>query len=299
MDSSLNTDKRINKLKNKKKDIIISEAVITEQKPKQEQHTKIEQENKKDSLIITSQDNSNNSENIKENIDLQNSTTNKEKKKVTFKENPEITEIKNEKNTNKKMNINNNIDSNKIINSIIYDIQLYLSLNDKIDEKLYNLITEYLSTEHLKNILEERDCRSVCSNMLCGKEFVKNDKSVYFNSKKKEFVKVDLVDFFCDVKCFQKFKDLMEKAGKFDYLKFVQVDFIYPLTRLDDFYPNNLYIKKITKSAKILLSEKHESNEVLEILKQKYNKYFMPELDEFFDITTKDFSNVELNKIFK
>ena len=240
------------KLKNKKKDIISADV---EQPMNKKEETK-------------------NDESKKENPKVEEITTELEKEQT--KEN------KNEQNQESNSKIS------ALINKIIYNIQLLFSMHSKLDEKLFSLLVKYLSRDHMKDILEERDCRQVCGNILCGKKLNrnKNDK-LYYNSKMKEFVKEEIVDFFCDVRCMQKFKDALKISDKFDYFTLARLDALCAFTMLPDFFSDNMYINNISKFANMILVELKKDPNDLKIYEKK--------LTEYFEVDEKDLDNLVIS----
>lgn len=204
------------------------------------------------------------------------------KKEETKKSEPVIEEINTESQKPEEPKQNTSQTNSKTIayiNKIIYNIQLLLSIHNLIDDKLYNLLIGYLSKEHLKDILEERDCKEICGNMLCGKKLNRDrNRRFYYDSKSKDFIKEEIVDFFCDVRCMQKFKDALKVSQKFDYFMLARVEALCAFSLLPDFFPDNNYIENIAKFSKMILYEMKKEPEDLKIYEKKINDYF--EIDE-------------------
>ena len=185
-----------------------------------------------------------------------------------------------EKKNDIKEDIKKNMDSidTNILNKIIFNIQLLLSLHNQIDERLYNIVINYLSSNNLKEILEERDCGGVCGNMLCGKKLLKEkNNKFYFNSKTKDFVKDDIEDFFCDVRCLQKFKDVLKISNKFDYFSLARLEALFYLSFLTEYYPDNKYISNISKFSKVIYEKKIKDgnhNKDIDRLEKSFRNYF-------------------------
>jgi hypothetical protein len=124
-----------------------------------------------------------------------------------------------------------------------------------------------------------------CGNILCG-EKLKGDKSkktFYYNSNIKEFRKENAMEFFCDVRCFQKFKDLTSIAQKFDFLRLLNVETIFVMSILNDFYPQNKYLEEISALSKIILNQERnylDNKEFFEEIRKKYDKFFSEESEE-------------------
>jgi hypothetical protein len=251
MEEMVNTTKK-DKLKNKKKDIITQDNQFTKQEPKKKPDQEIQQE-----------------------LTVQPQGKEQTEKKVTFKDDIEVNTFKPTSATKetKAPEISNKI--NKILTTISFNIQLLLSLYSQVDDKLYAILSKYLSPEHVKNILEERDCRSICGNMLCGQKLQKPEvKKYYYDSKKKDFIKDDIIDYFCDIKCLQKFKDLCKLSQAFDYFSLMRLDFLIMLSVLPDYFPEIKYIDKIATLSKTIIEEKKPSQADIDRYSLVYQKYF-------------------------
>lgn len=200
-----------------------------------------------------------------------------------------------------KIEINEN--NSSTINKIIFNIQLLLSLTNKVDEKLVNVFSFLLSQDHLKLIVEERDCREVCCNLLCGMKIKKNKSGkLFYNPQFKSFTKDDVMDLFCDVRCFQKFKDLSYIASKFDYFRLLNIETIFLFTIISEYYPKNQYLDKISHLAQGLLNSaqsKFGLEEKLKEYKGKYDKYFVDdEIVEKVENLDINEGEVAINKMF-
>lgn len=254
------------KLKNKKKDIITVENTSTYNNSSvntlknEEKLSKINEENEDEEANT-----------IKGDINIEDINTDSNKN-INFSTPSNINKIE------------SNEDNNTIINKILFQTQLLAAMTNKLDEKLTYLLSTFISHEHLKGILEERDCREICSNLLCGENMKKvkqNEKKYYYNSSTTEFNKDSLLDFFCDIKCFQKFKELADICKNFDYFRLLNIETVFLFSILCDFYPKNLYLEEISKLAQIILNKnKKISKEILEDFKVKYVKYFTYEIQE-------------------
>lgn len=242
-----------------------------------------------------------------------NKTKKKQKDIITIERNVEIkpedkvnentTVTEENVNTNKvSNNISDSTDNNSVITKVLYKLQLLLSMTNKLDEKILQLLSQLLSEEHLRNILEERDCRGICGNLLCGLKLNLNeDKHKYsYNNNFKLFTKENAFDYFCDVKCFQKFKDLLNQAKKFDYLRLLNMQNIYTLAILKEFYPTNKYLEEISTLAFTMLNKElrfTSNQEHYQQIRGKYIKYFSDEI--IVEVVTEENSNeINLNKIF-
>jgi hypothetical protein len=210
-------------------------------------------------------------------------------RKVTFKDQIEINTFDNKENKKEslggekqaKPNTKNDAKVTLTMNTISFNIQLLLSMYNAIDLKLYYLLNRYLSPEHIRNILEERDSREICGNILCGKGIHRpKNKKYYYDAKQKDFIKDDIIDYFCDIKCFQKFKELTKLSQAFDYFTLLRVDFLVMLTVLPEYFPEVKYIEKISELSKTILEEKKPDTAEVDRIKLNYQKYFDEEEEE-------------------
>lgn len=297
-----------NKLKNKKKDVIFADNMRETPIKKSEENTK-DQNNS----INSSENKQNNLQNPlledfeKEKFakkEINNSTINQ--KDITDDTNKER-KMNEEKKDVKNLDAEQSSTNNNYINHVIFNIQLFFSQNKKICPKIYELLINFLSVDHLKAILEERDCLELCGNILCNNQLSKlKTKKYFYNSKTKEFEKEDVLSFFCDVRCFQKFKDAMKIANNFDYLRLFKFDTLYVLYNSKNFYIGEIYLKKIAYLIKPLYenSLKNVDEITIDIIKTKYENYFNVKNDE----TNKNIENeiidskenvIQLNTVFE
>jgi len=301
-----------NKLKNKKKDIILSDN-YTETSVKKP----IESKNNHniDSKLPGNEPITTKNALFKDSEKLQ--FTEKEKEVDTSSTNKKEISNNSTYNTltkeNDKKEEKNNLDSNQsssnsnLINHIIFNIQVFFSQKKNICHKIYELLLNYLSVDHLKVILEERDCNEVCGNILCNKQIFKSKSKKYFyNSKTKEFVKEDVLSYFCDVRCFQKFKDAMKIANNFDYLRLFKFESLFIFYNLKNYYNGEIYLKKIAYLIKPLyeVSLNNIDNITLDIIKTQYDNYFRDNSEEAADKKNNYEDNmnhnvIELNKVFE
>jgi len=302
----------MSKLKNKKKDIILADN-ITETTIKKTEEIKANDVNANKNLVQNS---------IKlENPLLENSEkeieTNKTKNEENVDHCKEISKSENEgniesikKDEENKYDAEQTSSNNNIVNHVIFNIQLFFSRDKKIYTIIYELFINYLSVEHLKAILEERDCIEVCGNILCDNKIEKAKmKKFYYNSKLKEFVKEDVLSFFCDVRCFQKFKDGIKIANNFDFLRLFKFESLYLFYNIKNYFSEELYLKKISGIIKPLYETylKNIDGIKLEMLKVKYDNYFLEEKNkkqedknsESEKSSNKKENSFELNKVFE
>ncbi len=266
------------KLKNKKKDIIQAEMQPVTQ-----------------SSMSKTNDNKDNKENdnIKDNKDKLEIET-----KVINENEQKDEKDEKEENINKDSNTNSgtlpadeNIQKSKAndstINKIIFNIQLLLSVNDNVDIKLINTICLYLSHDNLKVIIEERECRGVCSNPICCKIVGDNsssgsNKKYYYDAMSDNFTKDDIFTMFCCIECFNLFKEFSIIASRFDYFRFLKIESLYLFYILPNYYKKSEYLNKISDLAKSILdknkvfeNERIRDASILTNLKEKYDKYFL------------------------
>lgn len=270
MNSENLSDKALEKLKNKKKDIIQPEKALIQ--------TLLNNAETKEATDKVK--NNNLSNNLNNNNEISNNKTSQEEVK-----NSNIETNDNNTNSNN-LNIMSNIPDNsktiKLFDKIITTIQEYLALTTKVDAKLFQILTSYISMDQLKVILEERDCLNICGNLQCDNGIESSlSKKFKFNLQTKEFSRDDVKDFFCSEKCFEAFKALMIQIASYDYLLVTAFEPIYVLSRIEDFYPQNKYLKNLSLAAKNFINFKYKDKETKE-LRDKYNKFFIPELDDFF-----------------
>jgi hypothetical protein len=261
------------KLKNKKKDVIVADINMQDNKTKTVSEVKVST-----SDIIEGKKSDGNSENKQ---------TNNESSNII----PNIKEIDSNENTKKSLN------------KIILNLQFLLSLCDKVDEKLLNIFSVFLSTEQFQSILEERDCRGLCGNMLCDRKiFSKNsgEKKYIYSTTPTNFLKENVNDFFCDVRCFQKFREVYEIAKKFDYFRLMHIDSISLFSILSDYYPENYYLTEIKLSAENILANnknKLNLNVIKDKIKLKYDKYFFDD-KSIIEVDKEDYG-IEIKNIFE
>jgi hypothetical protein len=176
--------------------------------------------------------------------------------------------------------------SNKLIKDLIFQIQLMLSYNKKIDPKLVEFLMKFLSEGNLKEILEERDSEGFCGNISCEIPNSNNGKDRYeYDYKHKKFLKNELNSLFCNVKCLQKYKDLNKICEKFDYMLMTKEKTYYELTLLRDYFPNNSQINAVSEIAgKFLeLNRISLSPEKIQKIRTGLNKLFVDDIEKFLN----------------
>ena len=194
--------------------------------------------------------------------------------------------------------------TSKLLNKITLRLQTLLSIYPKVEEKLACVLIKFISPEHIKNILEERDCNNFCGNFLCDRVLNKEkekDKRLFYNPETKKFTKDDLLSFFCNVKCFQIFKDFCKVAESFDYLYLTSKESTIIFNILIDYFPNNKYLKQISDIAKELITlNKIEMNETYKSIRDKLNKLFIEDLDQYlnFDDVKITEESVDVSALF-
>jgi hypothetical protein len=248
------------KLKNKKKDVIVADISTVAQNAKP-----VNEGTLPHNSIINEISSNTNTESTHEN--KQTFNTQKVEGNVPSKNNQ----------------IEDNDSSKNLINKIILNLQFLLSISNKVDAKLLNLCSFFLSTEHFQSILEERDCREICGNMLCDKKIMEKAShgkkyTYYYNVQ--QFSKENPAELFCDMICFQKFKDAYAVAKKFDYFRLLHIDTIILFYILTDYYPNNIYLTENKLNAEKILNSFKKNRKIditIERVKEKYNDYFFEE----------------------
>jgi hypothetical protein len=250
----------MDKLKNKKKDVITLEGSLIKSTSE---------------IAMTAQ---NPSSVVEDNLN-NNKNKNEESKPIPVDSNDNST--REHKISSK---INDTESNNSTIKKILFKIQLLLSMTNKLDSKLLTILTRLLSEEHLKGILEERDSRGICGNLSCGSKLVtklENSEKYYYNFNSKDFSKDTVSDFFCDVKCYQKFKYILIITKNFDYLRLLNVETIFLLSIIKEFFANNSYLEEISVLSNQILSKQYliqtsqENSHYFVSLKEKYTKYFL------------------------
>ena len=189
-----------------------------------------------------------------------------------------------------------------ITDKILFQIQLLLSMTDKVDEKIVNVFVPLLSKEHFQNILEERECRSICVNFLCSEKIKnKSNGKIVYNIIRDEFSRDNIFDYFCSKECFEKYRKwTMQSIEKFDYLNILSLSNIFLLTNIKDCYPENKYLERIADLADNILQEYLRNNKQLKLdnyfqhHRLRIAKIFIDNFDEL--IKDQEFSNKEEDK---
>lgn len=159
-----------------------------------------------------------------------------------------------------------------LMNKILFEIQLLFSMTDKIDDKLNKAISPLLSQENLKNILLERECRSICGYPRCNNQITnKTTGKASFNKLLNLFSTKDIEDYFCSDECIQCFKTQSLLSDKFDYVNLISLDNILMFSTIQDYYPPNKYLTRIASLAQNLLDEFERHNKQLKL--DDYFKY--------------------------
>lgn len=300
-------EKRVitNKLKNKKKDVILADNIIETPRKKEEENkqsknttnvidnniqnpllkdsTQLVAEGEQAPVIDTTVDRG-----VSRDENSKQSTANADKAKVKDQSDEVV--------------------NNNIMNQIIFNIQLLFSVEKLLEKKIYEIFLNFLSIDHLKAVLEERDCIEICGNILCNKHIEKpKTKKYFYDSRKKEFAKEDMLSFFCDVRCFQAFKDAIKIANNFDFLRLFKFESLFIMFNTKNYYPNEIYLKKISHLTKILFesSLKKIDDVTLDMLKAKYDNYFNDKAKKEENIIKADDEvkaeegqNIALNQVF-
>lgn len=189
-----------------------------------------------------------------------------------------------------------------ITDKILFQIQLLLSLTNKVDDKLVQVLIPLLSKEHLQNILSERECRSICCNIKCDNEIKnKSGGKITYNIIRDEFSRDDIFDYFCSKECFELFRNMAKNSiEKFDYFNMLALENVFMLTCLKDYYSENKYLERIADLADNILQEYLRNNKELKLdnyfqhHRLRIAKIFIDNFDEL--IKDQEFSNKEEDK---
>ena len=155
-----------NKIKNKKKDVIFADNI----------------QDKSNNPYASNQQDQNKNTSEKEKVNIINPLLEEDNQIKNPKQKQEE-KIKEENINDNDINKNENINSSnsteqeksttatnsKVINDVIFNIQLLFSTNKILPLKIYESFLRFLSMENLKQILEERDCLEICGNIQCNK----------------------------------------------------------------------------------------------------------------------------------
>jgi hypothetical protein len=267
-----NSQTNLKKLKNKKKDFITTDTpMINTQNKTTTTNDKSKQ--------ITQNTNKSNDENINNGMIIEDVSS------------TEKINGKTDKNVAKS---DDGFDKNQIY-SIVFNIQLLLSISDKVDDKLVDLLSLYLSPEQMQSILEERDCRGVCGNMLCSNKISQNseEKKYLYNPSNSQFTKDELSELFCNIRCLQKYKDAYTKTKKFDFFRLMNIETIVLFSKISEYYPYNEQLSLITKISNSILEKntKYKIEEIKDRVLVKCDRYFY---EESHSEITEDMSNLFL-----
>ena len=247
--------------------------------------------------------------------DISKKLKNKKKDIITFSDTPSTTNKDNKENNQPLSSTINQVpeetehytlpltkNTTFITDKILFQIQLLLSMTDKVDEKIVNVFVPLLSKEHFQNILEERECRTICCNFLCSEKI--NNKSngkITYNIIRDEFSRDTLFDYFCSKECFEIYRKwTMQSIEKFDYLNILSLSNIFLLTNIKDYYPENKYLERIADLADNIMQEYLRNNKELKLdnyfqrQRLRVAKLFIDNFDEL--IKEEEFTNKEEDK---
>jgi hypothetical protein len=127
-------------------------------------------------------------------------------------------------------------------------------------------------------------------------------KKYIYQTNTKQFTKENLSELFCDLSCFQKFKDVFAIAKKFDYFRLLHIDTIILFCILPQYYHDNLYLDEIKLNAdRIIKSQRNKENlkEIQDKIKTKYDKYFLAEEKIIEGKSNKAESEVVISDMFE
>ena len=231
----VNNEISAKKLKNKKKDIIqLGPNTVTDQQAK---------------LLLTKNFDDKTIKQLKEEREI--------KKENKISNQPLSSTLpKNEVNLEEKVTYLD-IDRNNLflIEKLLLELQLLLSLNDVVDEKLVKILAPLLGINHFNSILEERNCRKICGNFFCGRKIhVVFSKSLKYDEITNEFTNAPIMDMFCDKKCYEEYSKLRKMSGReFRIENLLKLENITLFKSLRVFFEDNPHISRINNLAENLL----------------------------------------------
>ena len=178
-----------------------------------------------------------------------------------------------------------------LLKKITSRLEYIFSYNDKIDDKLFKLISPLLSVNNYNSILEERETLDLCGNFLCGKKITsKVPEGVFAEDKvSNKFSSVHLDNFFCSKECFDKFQELVKIATKnYKISNLLNIDSIIIFEALQDYYEKYEELTRISNLGDNLLetyirNNKSEEKEIREYCRKKrieLTKIFVDDFEE-------------------
>ena len=178
-----------------------------------------------------------------------------------------------------------------LMDKIIVKLENFLSYTEKIDEKLYKLLSTLLSVKQYNDILEERECLNICGNLLCD-NIIKNkeEKGTFsYDNIRNKFGTENLGNVFCCKNCFGIFQKAVKYSAKnYKYENLFNLDIILLFEALQDYYEKDDDLTRISNLATNLLDtyirhNKNIENEIKEYCKKKrveLTKVFVEDFDE-------------------
>ena len=178
-----------------------------------------------------------------------------------------------------------------LMDKIIVKLENFLSYTEKIDEKLYKLLSTLLSVKQYNDILEERECLNICGNLLCD-NIIKNkeEKGTFsYDNIRNKFGTENLGNVFCCKNCFGIFQKAVKYSAKnYKYENLFNLDIIFLFEALQDYYEKDDDLTRISNLATNLLDtyirhNKNIENEIKEYCKKKrveLTKVFVEDFDE-------------------
>ena len=178
-----------------------------------------------------------------------------------------------------------------LLKKITSRLEYIFSYNDKIDDKLFKLISPLLSVNNYNSILEERETLDFCGNFLCGKKITSKVPEGVFSEDKvgNKFSSVHLDNFFCSKECFDKFQELVKIATKnYKISNLLNIDSIIIFEALQDYYEKDEELTRISNLGDNLLetyirNNKSEEKEIREYCRKKrieLTKMFVEDFEE-------------------
>ena len=178
-----------------------------------------------------------------------------------------------------------------LMDKIIVKLENFLSYSEKIDEKLYKLLSTLLSVKQYNDILEERECLNICGNLLCD-NIIKNkeEKGTFsYDNIRNKFGTENLGNVFCCKNCFGIFQKAVKYSAKnYKYENLFNLDIILLFEALQDYYEKDDDLTRISNLATNLLDtyirhNKNIENEIKEYCNKKrveLTKVFVEDFDE-------------------
>ena len=272
----MDKEKKLKKLKNKKKDIISKNPleILGKNSLKNNFKDKTKEEIKKEKKLI--QENKINAQPLSSN-------------KVHTKD--EINIFKPSETEKYKYILPEDKNNIFLLNKIISKLEYLFSYNDIVEVNICNLLTPLLSVNNYNSILEERETLDICGNFLCGKKIKgKIPNGVYGDDNiSKSFSNMPISNIFCSKECFEIYQKYVKYASKnYKITKLLNIDSILLFESLQDYYVKDDELTRISNLGDNLLEtyirqNKSEEKEIRDYCKKKrieITKIFVNDFDE-------------------